>query len=104
MPDIDSEIYVVDNNSSDGSQEAIRNEFPLVKLIERTRQTPDLPTQNNQAFSMMNGRFAVLLNSDAVLKENAIKTLLTFMNNSPEAGIAGVQLLNKDGSRAKFDR
>ena len=47
----------------------------------------------------MQGRFAVLLNSDAVLKENAIKTLMTFMNNSPRAGIAGVQLLNRDGSR-----
>jgi hypothetical protein len=96
--DIDSEIYVVDNNSSDGSQEAVKKKFPSVKLIENKTNT-GFAHANNQALSIMQGRFAVLLNSDAVLKENAIKTLMTFMNNSPRAGIAGVQLLNRDGSR-----
>jgi len=47
----------------------------------------------------MQGRFAVLLNSDAVLKENSVKRLLAFMTTTPRAGIAGVQLLNDDGSR-----
>ena len=98
MLDIDSEIYVVDNNSSDGSQEAVKKKFPSVKLIENKTNT-GFAHANNQALSIMQGRFAVLLNSDAVLKENAIKTLMTFMNNSPRAGIAGVQLLNRDGSR-----
>ncbi len=98
MVDINSEIYVVDNNSTDGSQEAIKKKFHSVKLIENKSNT-GFAHANNQALRIMQGRFAVLLNSDAVLKENAIKTLLTFMNNSPNAGIAGVQLLNKDGSR-----
>ena len=47
----------------------------------------------------MQGRFAVLLNSDAVLQEGAIKSLMNFMDNTPGVGIAGVQLLNEDGSR-----
>ncbi len=95
---IDLEIYVVDNNSTDGSQETIKKKFPSVKLIENKTNT-GFAHANNQALSIMQGRFAVLLNSDAILKEDAIKTLLTFMNNSPGAGIAGVQLLNRDGSR-----
>ncbi len=98
VTDIDQEIYVVDNNSTDGSQEAVRNGFPDVKLIENSTNT-GFAHANNQALSVMQGRFAVLLNSDAVLQEGAIKSLLTFMINTPGAGIAGVQLLNEDGSR-----
>lgn len=98
VSEIDFEIYVVDNNSTDGSQEAVRKKFPLIKLIENKTNT-GFAHANNQALSLMNGRFAVLLNSDAILIDNSIKTLLTFMNNSPSVGIAGVQLLNKDGTR-----
>ncbi len=98
VTDIDQEIYVVDNNSTDGSQEAVKNGFPDVKLIENSTNT-GFAHANNQALSVMQGRFAVLLNSDAVLQEDAIENLLNFMNNTPGAGIAGVQLLNEDGSR-----
>tara|TARA_B100000959_G_scaffold80068_1_gene85271 strand:+ start:224 stop:1168 length:945 start_codon:yes stop_codon:yes gene_type:complete len=96
--DTDWEIYVVDNNSTDGSQAEVKREFPEVKLIENDTNT-GFAHANNQALNIMQGKFAVLLNSDAVLKENAIKKLLDFMTTTPRAGIAGVQLLNDDGSR-----
>ena len=98
VKDIDVEIYVVDNNSTDGSQVAVKNGFADVKLIENETNT-GFGYANNQALRIMQGRFAVLLNSDAVLKENSIKRLLAFMTTTPSAGIAGVQLLNDDGSR-----
>ncbi len=98
VTDIDMEIYVVDNNSTDGSQAAVKKEYHDVKLIENEANT-GFAHANNQAIRRMQGRFAVLLNSDAVLKENAINKLLAFMTSTPRAGIAGVQLLNDDGSR-----
>ena len=98
VKDIDVEIYVVDNNSTDGSQMAVKNGFPDVKLMENETNT-GFGYANNQALRIMQGRFAVLLNSDAVLKENSVKRLLAFMTTTPSAGIAGVQLLNDDGSR-----
>ena len=98
VKDIDAEIYVVDNNSTDGSQVAVKNGFADVKLIENETNT-GFGYANNQALRIMQGRFAVLLNSDAVLKENSVKRLLAFMTTTPSAGIAGVQLLNDDGSR-----
>jgi len=98
VTDIDWEIYVVDNNSTDGSQAEVKKRFPEVKLIENETNT-GFAHANNQALSIMHGRFAVLLNSDAVLKENSVKRLLAFMATTPSAGIAGVQLLNDDGSR-----
>ncbi|GAX60207.1 glycosyltransferase family 2 [Candidatus Scalindua japonica] len=98
VTDINFEIHVVDNNSKDGSQMAVKKEFPDVKLIENEVNT-GFAHANNQAFNIMRGRFAVLLNSDAVLKEHSIEKLLAFMTGTPRAGIAGVQLLNDDGSR-----
>ena len=98
VKDVDYKICVVDNNSTDGSQEATRKHFPEVNLIENKTNT-GFAHANNQALKIMQGRFAVLLNSDTILQEEAIKNLLTFMNDFPEAGIAGVQLLNDDGSK-----
>ena len=66
VTDIESEIYVVDNNSTDGSRDAVKNGFPDVKLIANETNT-GFAHANNQALSVMQGRFAVLLNSDAVL-------------------------------------
>ncbi|MBC8549510.1 MAG: glycosyltransferase family 2 protein [Candidatus Brocadiales bacterium] len=98
VTDIEVEVYVVDNNSTDGSQAAVKKQFPDVKLIENKANT-GFAHANNQALRIMQGRFAVLLNSDAVLKENSVKKLLAFMTTTSRAGIAGVQLLNDDGSR-----
>ena len=98
VTDIDREVYVVDNNSTDGSQSAVKKGFPEVKLIENETNT-GFAHANNQAIRIMKGRFALLLNSDAVLKEGAIEKLLAFMARTQRAGIAGVQLLNDDGSR-----
>ena len=95
---IDFEVYVVDNHSTDGSREAVKRVFPGVNLIENKTNT-GFAHANNQALNVMQGRFAVLLNTDTILQEDAVKDLLTFMNNSPEVGIAGAQLLNEDGSR-----
>jgi GT2 family glycosyltransferase len=96
--DIDYEVCVVDNNSTDGSQEAIRKRFPEVNLIENKTNT-GFAYANNQALEIMQGRFALLLNSDAILQEGAARSLLSFMNDFPRAGIAGAQLLNDDGSK-----
>ena len=96
--DIDYEICVVDNDSTDGSQEAIRKHFPEVNLIENNTNT-GFAHANNQALEIMQGRFALLLNSDAILQEEAARSLLSFMNDSPGAGIAGAQLLNDNGSK-----
>ena len=56
-------------------------------------------TANNQALRVMTGRYALLLNSDAVLTENALSELFACMENHPDAAMACGQLLNADGSR-----
>lgn len=92
------EIIVIDNASCDDSVAMVQNEFPDVKLVEN-QVNRGFGAANNQGFSIMTGRYALLLNTDTVLTENAVNELFTFMEAHPEAGMAGGQLLNADGSK-----
>ncbi len=91
------EIFVVDNASSDGSVEAIQQAFPSVAVIAN-RTNEGFARANNRALRLMQGRYAVLLNSDTLMKDEALEKLLTFMDSRPDAGMCGPQLLNVDGS------
>jgi len=92
------EAFVVDNGSTDGSQDMVKAEFPGVRLIENETNR-GFAAANNQALAVMSGRYALLLNSDAVLTGKALSTLFQFMEAYPEAGMACGQLLNADGSK-----
>jgi GT2 family glycosyltransferase len=92
------EIIVVDNASHDGSVAMLQQEFPAVIVIEN-RENRGFAAANNQALSIMSGRYALLLNTDAKLTEGAMDRLFTFLESHPEAAMACGQLLNADGSR-----
>ncbi len=98
VPEVRHEILIVDNASTDGSGEAVRDRYKDVKLICND-QNLGFARANNIALSMMQGRYALLLNTDTVVEEGAIKTLYSFMEAHPESGMACGQLLNPDGSR-----
>jgi GT2 family glycosyltransferase len=92
------EVIVVDNASGDGSVAMLKVEFPQVRRIENY-ENRGFAAANNQAFRAMAGRYALLLNSDAVLTEGAVRELFVFMEDHPEAVMACGQLLNADGSK-----
>jgi GT2 family glycosyltransferase len=92
------ELIVVDNASTDGSAAMVRDGFPRVRLIENS-ENRGFGAANNQALRVMTGRYALLLNSDALLTENAVSELFRCMENRPDAAMACGQLLNADGSR-----
>ena len=93
-----SEIIVVDNASSDGSVAMVQQEFPTTRIIENG-ENRGFAAANNQALAVMKGRYALLLNTDTVLKENALYLLFAFLESHPAAAMACGQLLNADGSR-----
>jgi GT2 family glycosyltransferase len=92
------EIIVVDNASSDGSAAMLAAEYPQVKVIENT-ENRGFGSANNQGFAVMKGRYALLLNTDAVLTAGAVQKLWDFAMATPQAAIVCGQLLNADGSR-----
>jgi len=94
-PDCDFEIYVVDNDSADGSVEAVRSRFPQADLIVNENNV-GFARANNQAVQLVTGELVLLLNSDTLVKPKALTALVQFMDAHPEAGAAGSMLLNLD--------
>lgn len=99
------EIIVVDNGSSDGSASMIRRAFPQVRLIENDTNR-GFVAATNQGIRASRGRYVLLLNSDAALREGALTAMVELADATPRAAIVGAQVLNPDGtfqaSRARF--
>ena len=95
---MDFEVWLVDNASSDGSVAAARMAYPEIHVIENTRNL-GFAAANNLAFAQIRGRYAVLINTDARLRAGAVRNLFDFMEEVPEASMACGQLLNEDGSK-----
>lgn len=94
------DIWVVDNNSSDGSVEMVQEEFPDVKLIA-SKENLGFGRANNAAMRQTNAKYCFLLNTDTILLNNAVKILFEFMENPQNAdiGACGGQLFNRDMSQ-----
>ena len=80
---IDTEIFVVDNNSVDGSCAMVAEKFPQVKLIENKRNT-GFAVANNQAIRQSTGEYVLLLNPDTLIEENTFSKTLALRSKAPE--------------------
>jgi GT2 family glycosyltransferase len=101
---ISFEVVVVDNGSTDGSYEAIREQFPRVKLI-RNETRLGFSTNHNKALAQAQGRYLMILNDDTLVLPEAFDRLVEFMDEHPQVGATGPKLLNPDGTnQPAFDR
>lgn len=96
LKNIDSEVFVVDNNSLDGSVSMIRKSFPDVKLI-RNNENIGFSRANNQAINNSRGKFVVLLNPDTMVEEFTFEKCVRFMDDHKDAGAVGVRLIDGKG-------
>ncbi len=92
----DTEIFVVDNASADGSARMTAESFPRVKLIESERNV-GFAAGNNLALKSASGKYMLLLNSDAFLLENTLEPTIRFMEENPDCGVLGIRLTGRDG-------
>ena len=97
IKNIDADVYVVDNNSVDGSCVMIRNKFPQVQLIEN-RKNVGFSVANNQAIKLSEAKYILLLNPDTVVQENTFEKCISFMDTHPEAGALGVKMIDGKGN------
>jgi N-acetylglucosaminyl-diphospho-decaprenol L-rhamnosyltransferase len=95
--DLDVEIIVVDNASSDGSVAMLRERFPCAHVIVNS-ENAGFVRATNQAVARCRGRYVLLLNSDTRVLPGSLNRVIRFMDEHPSAGIAGVQLFNADGT------
>ncbi|WP_347841451.1 glycosyltransferase [uncultured Draconibacterium sp.] len=96
LRNIRGEIFVVDNNSVDGSAHLIREKFPKVRFIQNTENV-GFSKANNQAINQSKGEYILLLNPDTVVEEDTFEQLIAFMNEHKEAGGLGVKMIDGKG-------
>ncbi len=92
-----AEIWVVDNNSTDGSIDMVRAKFPEVRIIANT-QNKGFSFANNQAINQTEAEYILLLNPDTVVGENSFASMLHFMDEHPEAGGLGIKMIDGKGN------
>jgi len=95
--DLNREVIVVDNRSNDGSAEMVRKEFPQATLIA-SQTNGGYAYANNLGLRQIQGNYVLLLNPDTALPPRALQDMLVFMEQHPDAGVAGPKLVLADGS------
>ncbi len=93
---LDTEVFVVDNNSVDGSAAMVQEKFPGVKLI-RNNENIGFSAANNQAIRASSGRYVLLLNPDTVIEEDTLVKCMAYMEEHPRTGSLGVKMINGKG-------
>lgn len=99
---ISYEIFVVDNASGDAMNEVVEefkkdNPDTNLRFIANDRNL-GFAAANNLGIREARGRYVVLLNPDTELREDALTTMVKWLDEHPDVGIAGPKLLNPDGS------
>lgn len=98
-----AEVIVVDNASSDGSVEYIRERFPHINLIASDKNL-GFARANNLAIRQSKGEYVLLLNPDTIVAENTFAHFVDFMDKHPDAGACGAYMLHTDGTFALESR
>ena len=93
---IDAEVFVVDNNSIDGSVEMVKEKFPQAILFDN-KENLGFSKANNQAMRVSKGEYALLLNPDTVVEEDTFEKVVAFMDAHPKAGGLGVKMIDGKG-------
>ena len=95
---VESEVMVIDNNSTDNSLSYLQPRFPGIEFIFNSENL-GFAKACNQGLARAKGEFVLFLNPDTILPENCIKKCIAFLQQHPDAGALGVRML--DG-RGKF--
>lgn len=93
---LDVEIWVVDNHSSDGSLSMVRRKFPQVQLLAN-EENLGFSKGNNLAIARSKGKYVLLLNPDTIVPEDGFEKCLAYMEDHPEVGGLGCRMIDGSG-------
>jgi GT2 family glycosyltransferase len=97
---INTEIIVVDNNSTDGSKEYLPLKCINAKFIFNDANL-GFAKACNQGFKISAGNYVLFLNPDTILTETCLKDCISFFESHPDAGAVGVRMLDEKGNMLK---
>ena len=94
---IKAEVFVVDNNSTDGAAKMVATDFKDCKLIAN-KDNPGFAIANNQAIRMACGKYILILNPDTVVAEDTFTKAMAFMQKTNDAGGLGIRMIDGTGA------
>jgi len=94
--DVAQEILVVDNASTDGSQQMVRDDFSAVRLLEN-QSNYGFARAVNQATAYSRGRHVLLLNPDTLVTPTSIKLMAGYLDGHPQVGAVGCRQVDEQG-------
>jgi len=90
---IDSEIIIVDNNSTDGTKEYLPSYFPGTKNFFNDKNV-GFAKACNQGFKFSSGKYVLFLNPDTILPATSLTDCISFLETHPDAGAVGVRMVD----------
>ena len=96
MTGIDTEIIVIDNNSTDGSKEYLPAKFNYVKFIFNNENL-GFAKASNLGFRNSSGKYILFLNPDTIIADTSLTDCISFFQTHPDAGAVGVRMLDGKG-------
>ncbi len=94
-PKVNFELILVDNCSTDNTEEFIRAHYPQIRYYKNAK-IAGFAANNNKAASYAKGEYILILNPDIILLKDSIDTLYQYLQTHQEVGIVAPQLLNTD--------
>ena len=100
VKNIEAEIIVFDNNSTDGSDIYLKDKFETVQFIWN-ENNEGFSRANNMARQKATGRFILFLNPDTIIAEDCIEKCLSFYESTANAGAIGIKMIDGTGQYLK---
>ncbi|MEP6585045.1 MAG: glycosyltransferase [Ginsengibacter sp.] len=100
MADIDGEIIVIDNNSTDGSKDFFQNKFSDVKFIWND-ENAGFAKANNEALKFASGDYILFLNPDTIVPEDCFEKCISFIQSKKDLVAVGLKMLDGSGTFLK---
>jgi GT2 family glycosyltransferase len=96
IKEMEAEVIVVDNDSTDGSMAYLQPRFPTVKFIAN-RDNTGFARANNQAFQVAKGKYILFLNPDTLVPDNCLVACMDYLDNHKDVGALGTKMLDGSG-------
>jgi GT2 family glycosyltransferase len=100
VKNIDAEVFVVDNNSTDGSADFFTGKFPQVNFIWN-KENGGFAKANNQALAIAKGAYILFLNPDTIVPEDCFEKCIDFFKQHNDAGALGIKMVDGAGKFLK---
>ncbi len=97
IQNIEAEVIIIDNNSTDDSTAYLQSKFPWVTFLQN-KHNEGFAKANNRALAEAKGNYILFLNPDTILPEDALEKCIFFYEQNIQAGAVGVRMLDGSGS------